>query len=125
MLFIIIKSKSNISKNIQVCRILQVDDDKDVFILIAGKGRMIDYKSSDLLLFIIRPFISMVRTKFEQGLIRNNRDGNEGITVGAVREPPNAQNIQKTIFGRFANRPYSKSLSKLDGKGSKLGSGFY
>ncbi|NDV84894.1 hypothetical protein D0T87_23400 [Bacteroides sp. 51] len=33
------------------------------------------------------------------------------IIVGAAREPPNAQNIQKTIFGRFANRPYSKSFT--------------
>ncbi|NDV82954.1 contractile injection system tape measure protein [Bacteroides sp. 51] len=35
--------------------------------------------------------------------------------VGAVREPPNAQNTQEIIFGRFANRPYSK-LSTLKGE---------
>ncbi|NDV80486.1 hypothetical protein D0T87_00660 [Bacteroides sp. 51] len=42
--------------------------------------------------------------------VERKETGNR-LTVGAVREPPNAQNTQEAIFGRFANRPYSKSFT--------------
>ncbi|NDV81919.1 hypothetical protein D0T87_07960 [Bacteroides sp. 51] len=40
-------------------------------------------------------------------------DDQKANLVGVVREPPNVQEVQNTIFGRFANRPYSKSLTFL------------